>query len=136
MTTESTADLAEYQAFQRRTARKIFTFSVMAALMVYLLGYAPAAKGLVLGALFSVVNFVIMAQLLPRQVGLGHQRKKATGAALFSIVIRLGLLAVPLFVALKSEGFHLWAVVVGLFAVPIGIMVEHTVVRRFLDRKA
>lgn len=125
-----------YRAYQRRLARGAFTTAVMVGLVLYALGYGAAAKGLVLGALFSVLNFVIMAHLLPSQLGSGTERKKATGVAFLSLVLRWGLMAIPLSVGIKSEKFSLWAVVVGLFAVQGAIFFEHFVIRRWTDARS
>ena len=70
--------------------------AVMIGLVVYAIGYTAAAKGLVLGALFSVLNFVVMAHVLPLQVASSQTKKKATMGAFASLVLRLCLLAIPL----------------------------------------
>lgn len=124
--------LQSYYSYQRQVARRAFAAAVMVGLVVYVLGYAAVAKGLVLGALFSVLNFVLMAHVLPHQVGSYETRKKATGMAFLSVAFRFGLLAIPLIVGLKSTQFRFWAVVVGLFTVQLGILFEHLVVRRWV----
>uniref|UniRef100_A0A832A313 ATP synthase subunit I n=1 Tax=Desulfacinum infernum TaxID=35837 RepID=A0A832A313_9BACT len=120
-----------YYAYQRRLARSGFTGAVTLGLIFYALGYSAIAKGLVLGALFSVLSFVLMAYVLPYQVGVGHKKKTATGVAFVSFVVRLGLMAVPLIIAAKNESFNLWAAIVGLFTVQAAIFVEHFVVKRW-----
>ncbi len=124
--------LQGYQSYQRRLARGAFTAAVTVGLVIYLLGFAPVAKGLVLGALFSVFNFVIMAYVLPHQVGAFKTQKRATGLAFVSFAFRLALLAIPLAVSLKSDQFRFWAVVVGLFTVQFAIMAEHLIIRRWM----
>lgn len=126
---EATSD---FFRFQRRLARRTFEFSVIIGVIVFAVGFKAVAKGLILGALFSVINFSMMAQVLPYQVGLN--RRKATGLAFVSIFVRLGILAIPLIVALKSESFHWIAVAVGLFAVPIAIFIDQCIGQRFYKR--
>ncbi len=84
-----------------------------------------------MGSLFSVLSFVLMAHILPYQVGVGGKRKTATGVAFVSFVIRLGLMAIPLIIAAKNRNFNLWAAIAGLFTVQAAVYVEHFVVRRW-----
>jgi hypothetical protein len=80
-------------------------------------------KGLILGTLFSVVNFVLMGELIPLQ--LGHTKSKTYLISFGSIVIRYGLFALPLLVAIKFEQFNLWTVICGIFMIQIVILVDH-----------
>ncbi|SHF41144.1 ATP synthase I chain [Desulfacinum infernum DSM 9756] len=125
------ADLSGYHGYQRRLARGAFTVSVMTGLLAYVAGYGAAAKGLVLGSLFSVLNFVLMAQILPYQLGVGANRTRATGIALGSLGVRLALMAVPLIVAARSDRFNFWAAAAGLFTIPVAIFVDHAFLQRF-----
>ena len=88
---------------------------------------------LVLGALFSIVNFVIMGLLLP--MTRGRSRRMASAAALLSILFRYGILAIPLVVAVKSTAFNFIAVVVGIFAAQLVAVVDHTLIKPYLSRR-
>jgi len=125
--------LAAYHAYERLVSRRSFRAAVGLSLGLYLLGYSEVGKGLVLGAVFSVLNFALMAQCLPLQVGLGAHRRKATFVALASVLLRFVLMAVPLGIGLRSDRFSFWAVVVGLFSIPLGIVAERVVFRKRLD---
>ena len=116
--------LSSYYSYRRRLSRAVFTSSVLVALCMYLVGYAGVARGLVLGSLFSVLNFAVMAQFLPYQVKMGS-RRKAFGIALGSLIARLALMGIPLVVALKTESFNFWAVAAGLFTVPAAVVVDN-----------
>jgi uncharacterized membrane protein len=133
MATTDTMGIDTLNRFQRRIARQTFSVFVVLGLILLLVGYKPIAKGLVLGALFSVFNFILMARALPHQVGFEHRR--ATVFASFSIFLRLGLLAVPLIIAMKWDAFHWVAVAVGLFAIPVGIFLDQWIGQRFLPEK-
>lgn len=122
--------VASYHGYQRRTARRVFSSVVMLCFVIYFFGYLQIAKGLVLGALFSVLNFTVMAQLLPFQLGVGGRRRIATSLAFLSILLRFVLMAIPLFIGLRFSDFNFWAVAVGLLAVPIAIMTENVVLRK------
>ncbi|SMC16845.1 ATP synthase I chain [Desulfacinum hydrothermale DSM 13146] len=125
-----TADLSDYHRYRRRLTRGAFTAAVMAGLLLHVAGYSAVAKGLVLGSLFSVLNFALMAQMLPRQMGLGGRRARATAWALGSLTVRLALMAIPLVVASKSDRFNFWAAAAGLFVVPVAIFMESVVWQR------
>jgi hypothetical protein len=62
---------------------------------------------------------------------MGLEHRRLTVFASLSIFLRLGLMAIPLIVALKWEMFHWVAVAVGLFAVPFGIFVDQWIRERF-----
>jgi hypothetical protein len=90
------------------------------AMMVF--GLRPMGKGLILGAVFSAINFILMATALPIRIGLG--RKKAFLFSLGSIQIRYALMAVPLVISLKlkQDLFAVSTVAVGLFMVQLAIL--------------
>ena len=110
-----------------QTQKRYGTSSMMAAIFIGILfivmGHKAQAKGLILGSIFSVLNFVLMGEILPLLVG--HSRKKSSFISLSSIVFRHGLLAIPLILALKMEWLDFAATVIGLFMVQIMIMGDH-----------
>lgn len=101
----------------------VLALAVGAALIVF--GFKPVGKGLILGTLFSALNFVILGELLPGQVA--RARRRAVAAALGGKLLRLALLAVPLVVAARRPEFDLRGVVPGLFTVQLLILWEHGV---------
>ena len=82
-------------------------------------------KGLVLGALFSVINFVLIGETLPMKIG--QTRKKTVLLSLLSIFFRYLLMAIPLILAVKYEQFHLVTTIVGLFMVQLTILADHLI---------
>ncbi len=80
-------------------------------------------KGLVLGTIFSVLNFVLMGESLPYR--LGKTKRKTFFVSLGSIYFRYIFLAIPLIIAIKSEEFNLFSVIVGVFAVQMVLLAEH-----------
>ncbi len=111
----------------RQTERKYGTRALFVAVAVgiacFLFGFKPIGKGLVLGTLFSAVNFTLMGETLPMR--LGYSRKKVTGIAFLMILLRYALMAVPLAVGIRTQQFSLPAIIVGLFSVQLVIMTEH-----------
>ena len=78
---------------------------------------------MVLGGVFSAVNFALMGQAI--RFRLSDNRKAATRRSLFFLLLRYALLAVPLVLALQSDRFNFPATAVGLFMVQLVIMIEH-----------
>ena len=103
--------------------------AIFIGMVFILLGYKAQAKGLILGSLFSVINFVLMGEVLP--IIVGPSRRRSSFVSLGSIVVRHGLMAVPLILALKMETLDFAATVCGLFMVQIMIMGDHLLKRFF-----
>lgn len=85
------------------------------------------AKGLVLGTLSSIINFLLLGISIP--MTLGHTRYRAGFIGLISILARYALLAIPLIIGIKLDSFNFVAVVIGVFAVQIVTLIEHLVIR-------
>ena len=99
----------------------------------FLAGYKPMGKGLVLGTIFSVINFVLIGQALPLRIG--HSKRKTFVLSLGSILFRYMLMAIPVVVAVKYEQFDLVGTIFGLFMIQIVIMADHILKLAYPDRK-
>jgi ATP synthase I chain len=108
---------------QKKVCSRAMVVAIVAGLVLIIIGYKPIAKGLILGTLFSVVNFVLMGETLTWR--LSPSRKRATVISMLSIMLRYALLGVPIVVAVKFSEYNLPAVVVGLFLVQIVLLGEH-----------
>ena len=80
-------------------------------------------KGLILGTVFSVINFILIGQTLPLR--LGKSKRKTFLLSLGSIIFRYVLLAIPIVVAVKFEQFNLVAAIVGIFMIQVVILADH-----------
>ncbi len=105
--------------------------AIVGAVILFIFGEKAVGKGLVLGTLLSVVNFVLMAHFLPFSVAAGS-RTRASAAALGSILFRFALLAVPLVISIRVESIHIIGVVPGLFMVQMTLLFDHLVGRRIM----
>ena len=97
--------------------------AVVAGLVFILVGQKTMAKGLVLGSVFSVINFVLMGEILPMIISASRKR-----SVLFSFVSRLFrflLLATPLILSIKLASLNFVTTAIGLFMVQIMIMGDH-----------
>jgi len=114
---------------QKKYGSLAVTAAIFIGLVMILAGYKPVGKGLILGSLFSVINFVLMGETLP--VKMGKSRRTAIFWSLGSILFRYILMAIPLFLAIKMEQFSLIASICGLFMVQLMILADHLVVSIF-----
>jgi hypothetical protein len=109
--------------------------AIIVAILMILIGKKPMGKGLVLGTLFSVINFLIMGQFLVSQIAGGQSKTKAGVFALGSILFRLAILAIPLVISMKVDSISFIGVVLGLFMVQVAILINHLLLERFLPFK-
>jgi len=107
---------------QKKYCSKAMTLAIAAGFVLILAGQNALAKGLVLGTLFSIINFILMGETLPLK--LGKSPSKTFVWALLSLIVRYGILAIPLIVAIKFKQFHLIAVICGIFSVQAVILFE------------
>ncbi len=117
---------------QKKFGSRALATGVVLGLMLVLLGYNTLAKGLVLGTLFSVFNFVLMGQVLP--LLLAQSRRRSVLISFGSILGRYILLAIPLLIAAKLTNFNFFATALGIFMVQIVISGEHLYHLIFSDR--
>jgi predicted lysophospholipase L1 biosynthesis ABC-type transport system permease subunit len=111
------------RATQKKYGTRAMSTAVILALIFILAGQTALGKGLVLGALFSVINFVLMGEALPLKLGRSSRRTYLFSVA--SLFLRYLILAAPLVVAVKYEQFHLVTTVAGIFMVQFMILAEH-----------
>ncbi|MCP4686733.1 MAG: hypothetical protein GY859_01710, partial [Desulfobacterales bacterium] len=71
---------------------------------------------------FSVINFILMAETLPLK--LGRSRRRSSVFSLISILVRFGVMAIPLVAAIKYDQFNLFAVIPGLFMIQAVILAD------------
>ena len=112
---------------QRRICSHAITISLMLASIFVLTNANALAKGLLLGTLFSIANFLLLGMSLP--LTLGKTRVRAGLIALGSLLLRYGLLSIPMVVGLKSAAFSFLAVVAGIFSIQVITMFEYLLIR-------
>lgn len=108
---------------QKKITRRALTMAIIIGFVFILAGHKPLGKGLVLGAIFSVLNFTLMAKSIGMKFG--RSKKQAISISFGSIIFRYILLAIPLIVAVKFEQFNLIATVVGIFMIQLVILADH-----------
>lgn len=100
----------EVSQAQRRICYLALLSTLVVAVILMLLQEIAIAKGLVLGTLFSILNFILLGKSVP--MTLGRTRRMASFIGLVSILCRYLLLAVPMVVGIKSPSFNFFAVAV------------------------
>ncbi len=106
--------------------------AIALAILMILVGEKPMGKGLVLGTLFSVINFLIMGQALLFQIENGRSKTRAGVLALGSMLFRFAILAIPLVISMKVDSISFIGSVSGLFMVQLTILINHFLLDRFL----
>ena len=108
---------------QKKYATRTLTLAIVIALFLILIGQKPVAKGLILGTVFSVLNFILMGKTIILKFG--KSKRKTFSISMGSIIFRYLLLAIPLITALKFEQFNLMAAILGIFMIQFVILTEH-----------
>lgn len=121
--------MEEVKSLQKKYCSQTMMISICVALFFILLGHKPIAKGFLLASIFSVINFVVMAQLSPKQ--LNKTRLKANSVAILSIILRYAIMAIPLIIAVKMSSLDFIAAAAGLFAVQFVIILDQVILKRF-----
>ena len=108
---------------QKKYSSLALTFSIGVAVLFILMGHKPLGKGLILGAIFSVLNFILMGKSIV--LNFGRSKAITFSISMGSIIIRYLLLAIPLVAAVKYEQFNLAAAILGIFMIQLVILAEH-----------
>ncbi|UCF95075.1 MAG: ATP synthase subunit I [Desulfobacterales bacterium] len=112
---------------QKKYCSRAMTAAILIGFGLILAGQTPMGKGVILGTLFSVINFILIGETLPLK--LGKSKEKTFFLSLGSVMVRNLLMAVPLILALKFDQFNLFATIGGLFLVQLMILADHLLSR-------
>ena len=110
---------------QKRYCSIAITFAIFAGIIFFLFGLKPIGKGLILGTIFSILNFILMGETLPLKIGIS--RNRAGVYSFLSIMLRYALLAIPLVSSIKLDRFNIGATVIGLFMVQLVILSDEII---------
>jgi CBS domain containing-hemolysin-like protein len=111
------------QQIQKKFGSRAMVMAVVAGMIFILLGQKSVAKGLVLGSVFSVINFILIGEILPLIIT--ASRKRSVLFSFVSMLFRFLLLSTPLILSLKMESLNFVAAAIGIFMVQIMIMGDH-----------
>ncbi len=85
------------------------------ALIMILSGHRELARGLILGTLFSIVNFLLMGMSI--QLRMQKTRRASTIISFLLVMLRFGILVLPLMISIYYDNYHTVTTIVGLFMV-------------------
>jgi len=117
----------EYRRFVKERCRWALWLTLAAAVVLVLSGHKAAARGVALGGLFSTVNFFIMSQTLTGRMARTGWSGKSFG--FIWILIRLGIMALPLVAAFRMAYFNIVATAAGLFAIQAALLLQPLISR-------
>jgi len=127
----------EQRSQVNRVQKRLCSLAMWSALIIAIVFICihenALAKGLLLGTLFSITNFVLLGKIIPMTLGLSRSRTGLIGFA--SILVRFSLLAIPMVVAIKSSSFDFVAVVAGIFSIQIVTLVDFIIIQPVLKRQ-
>ena len=98
---------------------------VLIGMIFIFLGEKAVCKGLILGTLFSIFNFILMGETLPARLQQSSTKRILLSPG--SIPFRYVLLAIPVVLAIKSESFNLISTVGGMLSVQFMILTDHLI---------
>ena len=116
---------AAVKATQKKYCSRAIVAAIIIGLPFILGGYAPVGKGLILGTIFSILNFILIGETLPLKISAGSGKKMFT-RSLGLVGVRYCLLAVPIVSAVKFAQFELVTTIIGIFMVPLMILTDHS----------
>jgi len=122
-TTAKIQGMESVKLTQKKYGSRAIWIAIAIGLCFILAGQKDLAKGLILGTVFSVINFILIGQTLPLR--LGKSKRKTFLLSLGSIIFRYVLLAIPIVVAVKFEQIDLVAAIVGIFMIQLVILADH-----------
>lgn len=117
----------EVKKTQKFYCNRAMFYAISAAFILIILGEKAIGKGIVLGTLFSVLNFVIMGLLLDRQITGANRRVRAGSMALLSLFLRFSILAIPLIISIKTESINFFGTAAGVFMIQFTILINNLV---------
>lgn len=123
----------EVDQVQRRISSWAMIAAIVLAVIFIIAGEKAIGKGLLLGTLFSIINFFLMRKSI--SLTLGQSRSRASFVGLLSILSRYVVLAIPMVVAIKLVSFNFVAVVIGIFAIQIVTLVDFIIIRPIWEGK-
>ncbi len=122
----------EVKAAQKKYCSWAMTSAIMIGFSLFLFDEKAIGKGLILGTLFSIINFILLGRSIPKSLGQSLGRARAFSFS--SILLRYCVLAIPLIVGVKQESFNFIAVAVGLFSVQLMAMLDYIVLKKYFNK--
>ena len=124
--------MTSIRQIQKKYCSIAITVSIIVSVFFVLANHKPLGKGLILGSIFSIINFVLIGETVPMKIG--ASKKKIRLISFASILSRYVLLAIPILLGIKSDQFDIIAVVPGIFTVQLIILADHLIQYHFIQK--
>ena len=118
----------ELARLRKRYCSSAMAVAIVVGFLLIALDYRPVGKGIILGTLFSILNFILMSMSIPSVVD-----RSAGGGALRSlggVMFRYVFMAGALYVGIRYDSYNVFAVAGGLFSVQLIILADSVVLKR------
>jgi len=115
--------IASVRETQKKYGSRAMMLAIIGGLAFILIDQRPLGKGLILGTLFSVINFVLIGETLPLRIG--QSQRRTFLISIGSIFFRYALLAIPVVLAISLSQINLISTVSGIFLVQLLILGDH-----------
>ena len=123
----------EVKKTQKLYCSQAMFYAIVAAFILIILGEKAIGKGLILGTLFSVINFVLMGVLLERQILNARSNTRAGAFSFLYMLIRFAILSIPLVISYKIDAVNFFGTVAGIFMIQFTILFNNLVVNRVFN---
>ncbi|MBW1649187.1 MAG: ATP synthase subunit I [Deltaproteobacteria bacterium] len=107
---------------EKRYASLAMIISLIVGFVLIVANFKSEGKGLILGAIFSCINFVLIGEAVPSIIN--KEKRKRIFFSLSSMALRYLILAFPLILGVKYETFDFCFVVIGIFSVQLLLVAE------------
>ncbi|MFC1494578.1 ATP synthase subunit I [Thermodesulfobacteriota bacterium] len=125
----------EIKKTQKQYCTNAMFYAIVAAFILIIIGEKTIGKGLILGTLFSVLNFIIMGVLIERQITHAGTKARAGAFSFLYMLMRFAVLSIPLIISYKVEALNFFGTVAGIFMVQFAILFDNLIVNRFLNTR-
>ena len=116
----------DYVKFQNSIIKQTLWLTIVISLAALVLGHKTVTKGIILGGLFSVLDFKLMAMSLPKSLQSASKAKLTVNR-----LGRLLIMAIPLVAAYKFPAYlNFIAAAIGLFLVKVTIFLRYVVFKK------
>jgi hypothetical protein len=125
----------EIKKAQKQYCTNAMFYAIVVSFILIIIGEKAIGKGLILGTLFSVLNFVMMGILIERQIINAGTKVRAGAFSFIYMIIRFAVLSIPLIISFRIEAVNFFSTVAGIFMVQITILFNNLIVNRFLNTR-
>ena len=108
---------------EKRYASLAMIISLIVGSVLILANFKSEGKGLILGTIFSCINFVLIGETVPSIIN--KEKRKRIFFSLSSMALRYLILTFSLILGLKYEAFDFCFVVIGIFSIQLLLIAEN-----------